>query len=170
MKSILVVTAILLGANAALAQEQIIKECSTSAKQMDTGTRVDSKIQIISKAGTLSARTTQTMDGMSTTFEESAKIVEDSVRENLPTDVESPEIGNLNQAESMIAHALMLTNDPIFEGEFSAGFDLTKVRSAKLYVMGEVTNMGASAIVEARDAKNQLLGSFLGGFLVSPCK
>jgi hypothetical protein len=65
---------------------------------------------------------------------------------------------------------MTLENDLDFEGQFTTGINLKKVDSAWVFTIGEVTNMGGTSIVEARDAKGKTLGSFLGGFLVSPCK
>jgi hypothetical protein len=47
--------------------------------------------------------------------------------------------------------AQQFTEDPIFEGAFSVGLDLKKIRSAKVYTIGKATNMGLTAIVEAKD-------------------
>jgi len=58
------------------------------------------------------------------------------------------------------------------EGRFSAGFDLSKVRTVTVYKMGEDAEnpIGATLIVEAFDSDKKALGSFLGGFLVAPCE
>jgi hypothetical protein len=69
-----------------------------------------------------------------------------------------------------VAHALSLTTDPTFEGKFSAGLDLTQVRRAQVYAIGEESMFGTAAIVEAYDAANRPLGSFFGGFLVGACR
>ncbi len=70
----------------------------------------------------------------------------------------------------MIVHPIKLTEDPDFQGAYSTGIDLYKVRSAKMFTIGDRTNMGSSTIIEAKDANGQVIGSFLGGFLISPCK
>ena len=52
----------------------------------------------------------------------------------------------------------------------NSGIELEKVRSARTFTFGDSTNMGSTTVVEALDQDGQLLGSFLGGFLVAPCK
>ena len=63
-----------------------------------------------------------------------------------------------------------LSEDPEFKGVYKTGIDLKKVRSAKVYTIGDADEMVSTAIVETKDANGKLLGSFVGGFLVFPCK
>ncbi|MBC7397744.1 MAG: hypothetical protein H7333_09905 [Bdellovibrionales bacterium] len=52
----------------------------------------------------------------------------------------------------------------------SAGFDLTAIRSAQVFLMGEQTNMGQGAVVAGFDENGKELGAFLGGMIVSACQ
>ncbi len=76
----------------------------------------------------------------------------------------------LNFAEKLIAHAMMLEAEPTLSTFMSSGIELEKVRSARTFTFGEATNMGSTTVVEALDENGTLLGSFLGGFIVTPCK
>jgi len=52
---------------------------------------------------------------------------------------------------------------------FNPGIDLSLVKSAKTYVIGEMTNMGQSVLVEAKDANGNVIGSFISGGVMLPC-
>jgi hypothetical protein len=113
------------------------------------------------------ARVTQKVDGHTSSYEDTYTASVYVVRKGL---TENTDVEGLNPAEALIVHAMILENDPDLEGQFTTGINLKKVDSAWVFTIGEVTNMGGTSIVEARDAKGKKLGSFLGGFLVSPCK
>lgn len=144
----------------------VIKTCKTTLSMPDSDP-VPSVMEIFEADGGYKARVTQKVEGQTSSYEDSASVSEHPVREGL---TESTEVEGLNPAEALIVHAMTLENDPVFEGKLRSGVALKKVRSAKIYAIGEVTNMGGTAIVEARDSKNKALGSYLGGFLISPCK
>ena len=154
--------------NAFAADKTLVKSCSS-----DIGLPGEASVPTvveIYKTGTKFVGITkqQTNQGPVTNSDE-ATITEHSIRAGLEADIENfPE--DLNMGEMLVTHALALTTDPIFEGQISAGLDLTKVRSAKVYLIGEMTKFGGMAIVEASDESGSALGSFLGGFIVSPCK
>lgn len=80
------------------------------------------------------------------------------------------DISLLNEGENVIAHALFATNDPVLGNVFEAGVDLRKIRSLKLNTIGEVSDMGRLAVIEALDENGKDMGSFIGGFLVRPCQ
>jgi hypothetical protein len=143
-----------------------VKTCNTTLS-MPGETPVPTKMEILEVDGKLIAKITQKVDGQTSSYEDTAAMADYSVRAGL-TETVNPE--GLNPAEILIVHAMTLENDPVFEGKIRSGVALKKVRGAKVYTVGEVTNMGGTAIVEARDAKNKALGSYLGGFLVTPCK
>lgn len=163
----MILTAVMILSTSVFAKEVIVKRCDVSMKQLESDKMVDMTMKVIAKGDDLSAVITQTTDGITGTYEDVVAVKEDAVRANL-TAQSNPD--DLNQAERLIVHAMVLSEDPVFQGAYSAGIDLKKVRSAKTFSIGEKTNMGSSAIVEARDEDNQVLGSFLGGFLVSPCE
>ncbi|MGE3610924.1 MAG: hypothetical protein AB7I27_15140 [Bacteriovoracaceae bacterium] len=147
--------------------DTLIKSCKTTTT-MPEGPTVETQIDILSKNGKIYATVNQ--NGSAYT-EKIVNISEYSIRDGLaPEMIESEEMGKLNLGESLIVHAMTLESDPILEGQMSSGIDLNKVKSVKVYVVGKTSNMGLTAIVEAKDASQKLLGSFFGGFLLSPCK
>ncbi len=143
-----------------------VKTCNTILS-MPGETPVPTKIEIIEEGGKFKARITQTVEGQTNSYDDTATIGDFPVREGL---TETTEAEDLNPAETLVVHAMTLENDPVFEGKIRSGVALKKVRAAKVYSVGEVTNMGGTAIVEARDSRGKALGSYLGGFLVSPCR
>lgn len=163
----MILAAVMVLSSSAFAQDDVVKECSVTMKQLESNKTVDMTIKVIAKGNVMSAVITQTADGMTSSYNDVAEVQEEKVRENL-TAQSNPD--DLNQAEGLVVHAMTLSEEPVLQGAYSAGIDLKKVRSAKMYTVGKKTNMGSSTIVEARDENNQVLGSFLGGFLVSPCK
>lgn len=138
-----------------------IKTCDTVLKTDDS--EVAMKIEIFKRENKLSADITQ--EGG--TLTETVDMLENTVRAGISVD---SELEKLNPVERIIAHAMILTEDPILAGSQSAGLDLKLVRSAKVYMIGATDGMGVFAIVEARNKAGKALGSFVGGFLVSPCK
>jgi aconitase B len=166
--SILFCSLLVLTALPAFASEQkVVKSCSTVLGMPGQEIQIETKIDIVQTGGALKAIVTQ--NGRS--YEDQASVLEASVQEGLNGELDES-IDNLNLAEKLITHAISLTEDPIInmQGSLSAGMDLRKVRSAKVYTVGESTGMGLTAIVEAKDEAGKDLGSFFGGFLVSPCK
>ncbi len=145
----------------------VIKSCDTVLKSIDHGKDVPTLMEVIETNGTLSAKVTQKAGNENRSYVDTVIIEQDKVRAGLTPD---SEIEGANQAELLVIHAMTMESDPIFRGKFKSGINLKKVRSAKVFTIGEVSNMGSTSIVEARDAQGKLLGSFLGGFLVSPCK
>lgn len=143
-----------------------LKTCKTTLSMPDSPS-VASVFEIFEISGGVKAKVTQTVDGQKTSYEDSASIAGYPVRSGLNASV-GPE--GLNPAELLVVHAMMLESDPELGGKISSGVRLSKVRAATVYTIGEATNMGSTAIVEARDATGKALGSYLGGFLVSPCK
>ena len=142
-----------------------IKTCSTVLTTPDSAP-IPTLIEVFADDGSLFSRITQTVDGVTGTTTDTAQISWNTVREGLKGDVSGDD---LNVAELLIAHAMILTEDPAFEGAFSAGLDLKAIRIAKIYLIGN-SSIGMPAIIEAKDALGNNLGSFFGGFLVSPCK
>lgn len=138
-----------------------IKTCDTVLKTDDS--EVAMKIEIFKKENKLTADITQ--EGG--TLTETVDMLENTVRSGITVD---SELEKLNPVERIIAHAMILTEDPILAGSQNAGLDLKLVRSAKVYMIGATDGMGVFAIVEARNKTGKALGSFVGGFLVSPCK
>lgn len=65
-----------------------------------------------------------------------------------------------------------MTTEPILQGRFSAGFDLSKARTVTVYKIGDDAEnpIGFTLVVEAFDYEKKALGLFLDGFLVAPCK
>lgn len=160
----LIVTMILLST---VASAQVVKTCKTVLPSLDESVKpVPSTFEIFKRGNKLEAKITQVVEGRAHSYKDVAEAFEGKVRSGLAAD---SHIEKLNLAESLVVHAMSL-EEPEFEGRFKSGINLKKIRSAKVIVVGKPTNMGATSIVEAKDAKGKVLGSFLGGFLVSPCK
>lgn len=148
-------------------EEQLVKRCKVRLQNPDDAKLVDMEIEIKStEPGSLEALISQTVDGVNSSSSETVNVVTEIIRSGLTPEIDYTD---LNQVESLILHAIAL-QDPIFEGKYSAGLDLSKVRLAKAYILDEQTEMGFTAIVEAMDINGHLLGNFLGGFIVSPCQ
>ena len=143
-----------------------IKTCKTTLN-MPESDPVPTLIEISDNNGNLIASTTQTIEGETMTTTDSVETFEEGVRAGLNEDSDPDAI---NRAEALVVHAMTLENDPVFQGAFRTGVALKKVRSAKVFVIGETTNMGSMSVVEAKDEKGKVLGSFVGGFLISACK
>lgn len=143
------------------AHANLIKSCDTVLRSDDSV--VQMKIEIFRRENKLSANITQ--EGG--TLTETVDVIDNTVRAGITID---SELEKLNPVERMIAHAMILTEDPILAGTQNAGLDLRLVRSAKVYMIGATDGMGVFAIVVARNKDGKELGSFVGGFLVSPCK
>ena len=143
------------------AHANLIKTCDTVLKTDDS--EVAMKIEIFKRANKFSAEISQ--EGG--TLTETVDVVENTVRTGITID---SELEKLNPVERIIAHAMILTEDPILAGTQSAGLDLKLVRSAKVYMIVATDGMGVFAIVEARNQSGKALGSFVGGFVVGPCK
>lgn len=158
-------------ATSAMARESIVKSCSTRMSIPGEDLTFQTDVTIFQSGPSLIAEVKQKNDGIENSFADQVTIEEHSVRENLNSSIlMSDEIDKINLAERVIVHAMALSEGAVFEESFSAGIDLKKVRSAKLFIIGEKTEMGLSVIVEAKDVRGHILGSFMGGFLVSPCK
>lgn len=152
------------------ADQNPVKTCVTTLTMPGSPLLIETQIDVFKNADIFTATVTQksSENGQTSSYEDTAEVVEEKVQAGLSADLEDTD--NLNLAEKLIVHALVLTEDPIMENAYSAGFDLRKVRSAKVFTIGKPTNMGLTAIVEAKDESGKDLGSFFGGFLVSPCK
>lgn len=166
MKSLLFAS-LLFTAPAFAATNATIKTCSTTIVSPDGDKSIPTVFEIIEADGVLRSKYTQTIDGQSVSREDVAEISELTIRAGLSVET-NPD--GLNLAESLIVHAMTLSAVPEMKGTQTAGIDLESARSAKVYVIGKPTHMGLGAIVEAKDQDGKTLGSFLGGFLVSPCK
>lgn len=138
-----------------------IKTCST-VLQIPEEDAIPSKFEIFESNGSLTAAVTQKIEGETVSYSEKASVSDHAVQAGLSAETESE---TLNPAEALVVHAMVL------EGlGMKSGVNLSKVRGARVFTIGEFSNMGGTAIVEARDIKGKTLGSYLGGFLVSPCK
>lgn len=158
-------------ATSVLARGSVVKSCSTSMSIPGEDLTFQTDVFISQSGSSLIAKVKQKNDGIENSYADKVSIEEHSVRENLDSSLlMSDEIDKINLAERVIVHAMALSEGAVFEESFSAGLDLKKVRSAKLFIIGEQTEMGLSVIVEAKDARGNVMGSFMGGFLVSPCK
>lgn len=169
MKLLMSSLVFLMVANAAQAKTKIVKECNA---HIYLGEERSQNINMLTKVlsednGTLRAEITNTVDGKSTVSTEEVVVSEAPIRAGLTKNIDGYN-NDLTDAELIIVHAMTVTTEPILK--WSAGIDLSKVRSVKLFTLGETTRFGSATIVEAKDEKGEVLGSFLGGFVVSACK
>ncbi len=167
-----IATALLLSASFAWGQE-VVKSCSVTLNNLETGEPVTETVSIVRNGKNLSA------GGEAVVMEVNA--VRPGIRgiiAGLP-DGEYPE--DFNFAERQIAAPMMILAamdhpdmDPAMREQllpyFTPGIDLDQIRSATTYAIGEATNMGQAVLVVARDGKGKELGSFLGGFFAAPCR
>ncbi len=166
MKSTLAFSALLIAFASPALGSEVVKTCSTELG-LPGQASVKSRIQIVREGDVVSANIVQQIEGEKVSFVEPAEISEHAVREGLSAE---SNVDELNLAEKLVTHAIILGQNPELADSSKAGFDLTKVRSAKVYVVGKLVRMGMSAIIEAKDESGKDLGSFFGGFLVGPCK
>lgn len=174
MKSISLLLSLFLATNV-FAQE-IVKSCKTKLSFPGTEEIYNTNLTVIKKGNSLAVKTWQQSDrgGPIKEFEEVATVAEFQIRRELIAQASKlPEdyqlIAKLNPGEYYIAHAVMLESDPIFAGEFRSGIELTEIAKIKAYQLGKATHMGQAAIVEAYDQNGDEMGSFFGGFIVTPC-
>ncbi len=167
MKNLICAAMVVFFAASAFAQDVVLKECRVQLKDPESSDTLDMTMKVIEKSDkSLRSLITQTRDGLAHSYEDVAEVSESSVRSNLSS---KSNTDNLNEAEMLVVHAMMFEEEPSLQGAFRSGIDLKQVRSAKLFTIGERAELGSATVVEARDENNQVLGSFLDGFLVSPC-
>ncbi len=171
MKTLVVNALLMISASAHATSLEVIKSCTSIVKfpggKEGEVLQQTMKFEFLKDGDKYTSRTTQTVG---TIEDVSAAPEETSVQEGLEKiNLENVGQQELNIAESLISHAMIMTRNPMFAGTMTVDFDLNLVRSAKVFMIGKPTNMGAAAVVEAKDASGKILGSFLGGFIVAPC-
>lgn len=144
-----------------------IKTCTTTISSPDGTLLIPTVIEFIETDGVVKSKFTQIVNNQPVTRNDAAEVSELTIRPGLKAEMD-PE--GLNTAELLIVHAMTMGADPIMKGSQNAGIDLAAARSAKVFLIGKPTHMGLSAVIEAKDQDGKNLGSYLGGFLVSPCK
>ena len=171
MKHLLLAASFLVIAGSASAKPELLKSCHTVSTL--EAVKAEMTIEFLKDGTNISAKNITKVDGREMILTQEARVTKLNVRAGLSSDIlESESFDDLNDAEQLIVHALTLTESPEMEGTQSAGLDLRAVVSAKVYtvVEEEEVNIGSVSVVEAYDKSGKNLGSFLGGFLVSPCK
>lgn len=148
---------------------EVIKTCQAELKSLETAEVVSFlNIKILKRGNSYIAKVSESNEGRTQENEHKAEISENSVRAGLTGDLD--DVDNLNTSEKLITHALSLSEIDPDKRIFDSGIDLKAVRSAKVYSFGDEGDIGMTSIVEAKDEKGKVLGSFLGGFVVTPCK
>lgn len=168
MKSLLV-TLLIATSNLMAAETTLVKSCKATFEGEMFNNVVTSQVSIYKKNNSFEATLITIQDETSTTTKEKVAFEENLVRPNIIQTItidnaSDAELNSLNSAERLVLHAASVE-----EVGMKSGLDLNLIRSAKVFFVGEITNMGAFAVVEAYDANKKLLGSFVGGFLVAPC-
>jgi hypothetical protein len=179
---ILAITAATLTASLAAHAKQadpVLQSCFISMASLDDPSTI---VKMDLEVSAAQAVITTTSESESSSSTEAVQIVENTVRANLeivakaevaamqdpnPASKSADPFDDLNPVERYIAGAMTMPMMGL--SEMNAGFDLTKVASAKVFLLDVATNMGQAAIVVGKDGNGKVLGSFLGGMIVSPC-
>jgi hypothetical protein len=89
------------------------------------------------------------------------------IRKNLDPTGKAEE---MNPGERLVAHAMLVTTDQKTSTYMSTGVDLKAVRYVIIYLIGPPSDTDLTALIEAKDESGKVLGTYLGGNLVRPCK
>lgn len=177
MKKSFFALAVLLSLSSFAHADESLKVCQSSIPDLEKPRpfpRYPIKYEIVKRASGLVAIGTITVGGVSKAVEIAATAGEFSVRPGvsaLDDRKDSAEIMKLNQAEYAIFVTALSSRDPGFKDLANPGLDLSKIRSAKIYKMGDTsTPVYLGMIVEAKDEAGKDLGSFATGILgTAPC-
>jgi hypothetical protein len=165
----LFLSALLFTTISAQASVKIIKTCKSTLPKMEDLPKSSLVMEIIQKDNELKAKITERVRLHKDSYVMPAKILEENVRPGLSVDTNiNSERSDLNEAESRILHAMVISESSAFKGIMSAGFDLKKIRSAKLYMSGD--SLGQPTIVEAKDKNGKILGSFQIDLFLRKCQ
>jgi hypothetical protein len=161
--------------------QTLIKSCQFEFDDDETGFS-SNVFEVRKKGNKFQGKMITSVAGQSMSDEFDVTVRDYKIRAGLSAAmIEDEDLGKkYNHGEALIIHAMALTDTESWDEEqdensgpnpFSAGLDLIKVRSVKVYeAVGGDEDIGSAAIIEAKDAKGKDLGSFIGGFLVLPCK
>lgn len=171
MKAFVASALLVFSASSAFATSpELLKSCTALVKFPGANEKIaeeSMKIEFLKSGEATIARVTKASGSM----DDEGTVSEHSIRENIKdVTMENVDEFDLNLGEQLISHAMHVTTDEVLKGFMTVDFDLSLARSVKVFLIGKPTNMGAAAVVEAKDASGKVLGSFLGGFLVAPCK
>jgi hypothetical protein len=148
---------------------QTVKTCNTVLPNFDGGQVAVNLVITRNAQGNLESRVIENGDS-SDVVVDTAAVESFTVRAGITAgDLDDVDDSDFNLGEKLISHAMALLG-PELEGMFSLSLDLSKVRSVKVYTLGDATNMGQVSIIEAKDAQGRDMGSFVGGFLIGDCK
>ena len=150
------------------AAEVLVKTCATEIKFVGDARTIPTLIQIFMlDPKNFKATVHQTMNGVTSTRDHVTTIEVFPVRSGLEP---SLSFDGLNAGERLIMHALLVTENPTYSGTYSAGFDLRAARYVRVYEMQTTGAKVVTALIEAKDGEGKDLGTFLGGYLIGPCK
>jgi len=145
---------------------ELIKSCTFQIKIPGQSRIASTVYNIIKTEDKLIAKGLQTINGNKVELQdEVAQYFEYEVRENV-----SRNDKDLNLAEKLITGTQEFLDNPELGSAFSVNLDLKKIRKAKVFQVGKFTHMGGIAIIEAQDAEEKVLGSFVTGFLPFACE
>ncbi|MFL5812792.1 MAG: hypothetical protein ACJ763_04390 [Bdellovibrionia bacterium] len=161
---------VLLSAQAMGATSFPLKSCSSDFKKLDgSGEVIPTTMTVYSEQGEVRGKVTQTIHGQTTSYEDEAQesfyLINHRIDRITPADR-----AKLNLGEELLVHAYAVTTDPELKGVFSAGLDLKAVQSVRVFQIGAFSEFGTTAIIEAMNDSGAVMGSFIGGLIVSPCK
>lgn len=145
--------------------EEVVKTCTVIMKVPGDKKSVPTTFVVTKDGSQINTKTSQSVDGITEALpDEPAQIAEYPVRRDLNSGLK-----DLNQAEQLILSTDEFLHSPDIGSAFHVGIDLKSIRSAKVFVVGQFTHMGGTAIIEARDESGKNLGSFVTGFLPFEC-
>jgi hypothetical protein len=153
---------------------ETVKTCRTTIADPASGRPVNILLEILRVDGALVGQITEKgEDALSEAVSLQDYTVRAGLRPQSRDDIETPP-SDYNMGEQLIVHAMRVEQEPLFEGAYRSGINLALVRSVRVYGIGESEDgqpqMGQPAIIEAKDARGRVLGSFVGGFLVGTCQ
>lgn len=170
-KTLLAFATLALLSSGAFASE-LVKSCEILLPSLDDESiDIKQEFKIFKDKDFYSAELVETAQGQTSTTVYTAEYKNYDIREGLKADISDEVLETLNPGEVIIVHAMATQDDDVLGDIFDSGIkDLSQVRKVNTYLVGERTDMGSATIVEAFDKDGKNLGSFLGGFLVAPCK
>lgn len=167
MKRLFLLTMLCLSFNA-MAAKSTVKSCVSYVPNFedDGRSKIAMNVNIYTQDGQLKGGVETTKSDIHV---ENATVEEFSIRDNILTlDSYSEEFSTVNNGEMLIAHAHAIETSELGQ-VMKSGIALKKVKKVKVFLVGGTSKFGQLSVVEAYDKDGNDIGSFLGGFFVSPC-
>ena len=88
---------------------------------------------------------------------------------NIPTDIESPDTGNLNIGEQRILDILLAISGPGNADILHISIDVTKIAKVKFFKITRASEKKAGAILETYDTQGNLMGHLVSAWFPTQC-